>query len=349
MKVLHILSSNKYSGAENVACQIIKAMNDECEFAYCSPDGQIREALSDRDIRFIPLNQMSKKEIKRVINEFNPDIVHAHDPRAICNVGRIKGNFKVIAHVHNNRPDFKKFSLNSILFNYIVKKKKISQIFWVSDSCLNDYKFKENVKNKSLVLNNIINQQEILDKADSAKIKDITDIVFLGRITYQKNPQRLVSIIAKLKEKMPKIKVAIIGDGDLSEETKALATELDLNENIKFYGFLNNAFGLLKNSKIFLMSSRFEGNPMCVLEAETFGLPIIAPQISELKTTVIDGESGFLYNTDEECVELIENLLKNGKKLNKLKESTLRFSKEYNNIECYKNKIKKSYISILEK
>lgn len=343
MKILHILSSNKYSGAENVACQIIALFREEDDVAYCSPDGQIADALKERNIKFIPLKKMSTSEVKRAIKEFKPDVVHAHDPKAICTVGLVKGNFKMIAHVHNNRPDFRKKSLNSILFNFIVKKKKISKIFWVSNSCFNDYVFKENVREKSLVLNNIINQDEIIEKSKKAELSEKSDIAFLGRITYQKNPQRLVSIIGKIAEVYPKIKVAIIGDGDLMDECKKLAEELKLQDNIKFYGFLTNSFGLLKNSKLFLMSSRFEGNPMCILEAETLGLPIIAPEISELKTTVIDGVSGYLYKSDEECVKLVTELLNDSDKYKKLKKSTEEFSKEYNDLKKYKEILADSY------
>lgn len=343
MRVLHLLSSNKYSGAENVACQIISLFKDEQDIAYCSPSGQIADALKERNIEFIPLNKMSKSEVKKAIKEFKPDIVHAHDPRAICTIGRIKGNFKIIAHVHNNRPDFKKISLNSILFNCIVKKKKIRKIFWVSNSCFEDYYFNKNIKDKSLVLNNIINQDEIIAKAENATLQEKTDIVFLGRISYQKNPQRLIQIISKIVNDRPNLKVGIVGDGDLKEDCERLAKELKLENNIKFYGFQTNAFGLLKNSKLFLMSSRFEGNPMCVLEAETFGLPIIAPEISELKTTVVDGVSGFLYKSDEECVEIILDLLNNKEKYNKLQKTTEQFSKEYNNLERYKEILRQSY------
>ena len=339
MKVLHVLSSNKYSGAENVACQIINALNGECESAYCSPDGQIAAALKERSVKFIPLSKMGKKEVVKAIKEYQPDIVHAHDPRAICTVGRIKGDFKIIAHVHNNRPDFKKISLNSILFNYVVKKSKIYKIFWVSNSCFDDYRFKEKVRAKSLILNNIINQDEILEKANKAELQDKADIAFLGRISYQKNPERFINIISKIKERKPDVKVAVIGDGDLMGETKSLASNLMLDDNIKFYGFLNNGFGILKNSKLFLMSSRFEGNPMCILEAQTLGLPIIAPQISELKTTVKDGVSGYLYNTDDECVEKIIELFSHAQELKELKEKTIEFSKDYNNLTDYKERI----------
>lgn len=345
MKILHVLSSNKYSGAENVACQIINLFKDECEIAYSSPDGQISEALKERNIRFIPLSKMSKGEVKKVIKEFQPDIIHAHDPRAICICASIKTKAKIIAHVHNNRPDFKKISLNSIIFNHYTKKKKINKILWVSNSCFNDYFFNKKVENKSLVLNNIINQSEIIEKSKISELNEKSDIVFLGRLTFQKNPQRLISIIKMVSEKIPDIKVAIIGDGDLMNECLDLTKQLELENNIKFYGFQSNGFGLLKNSKLFLMTSRFEGNPMCILEAETLGLPIIAPEIGELKTTVKNGISGYLYKSDEECIDIIVNLLEDNKNYNALKNTTLEFSKEYNNLKNYKNFISDIYLN----
>ena len=66
LKVLHILSSNRYSGAENVACQIIKALGDTCESAYCSPEGPIREAIEDRDIKFISLKKVNRKYYQNI-------------------------------------------------------------------------------------------------------------------------------------------------------------------------------------------------------------------------------------------------------------------------------------------
>ena len=219
----------------------------------------------------------------------------------------------------------------------------INKIIWVSNSCFKDYIFSKKVKNKSFVLNNIINQNDIIEKSQKSDLIEKSDISFLGRLTYPKNPQRLIGIVKKISEKIPNIKVAIIGDGDLMEECKNLANQLQLENNIKFYGFQSNGFGLLKNSKLFLMTSRFEGNPMCILEAETLGLPIIAPEINELKTTVKNGVSGYLYNTDEECVKIILDLLNNKDKYQELKKSTLDFSKEYNNLENYKNTLKNIY------
>ena len=42
-RVLHILASNIFSGAENIACTIIEKLGDDYEMAYCSPNGIIKE------------------------------------------------------------------------------------------------------------------------------------------------------------------------------------------------------------------------------------------------------------------------------------------------------------------
>ena len=52
-RVLHLLASNSYSGAENVVCTIIDNCS-EYDMYYCSPDGPIRKSLEDRKINFIP-------------------------------------------------------------------------------------------------------------------------------------------------------------------------------------------------------------------------------------------------------------------------------------------------------
>ena len=69
MKVLHLLPTNRFSGAENVACQIIGLFsgNPDYEMAYCSPKGPIREEVEGRDIRFIGLESFSRKQIKKAI------------------------------------------------------------------------------------------------------------------------------------------------------------------------------------------------------------------------------------------------------------------------------------------
>lgn len=347
IRVLHLLASNKYSGAENVACQIINAVGDDMEFAYSSPNGDIANSLSEKNITYYPLTKFSVKELKRVIKEFNPTIIHAHDLKAITLATVASGKIPIIAHVHLNHPKAKKTSTRSLIMNYCLTRKKTRHIIWVSNSCFNDYKFKKNVINKSEIITNIIDCKALEKKANLADIQDEADIVYLGRLTYQKNPQRLISITNLLVKDIPNIKVAIIGSGDLMDECKKITIENGLDKNIKFYGFLSNGYGILKNSKMFLLTSRYEGYPMCVLEAQAFGLPIVSPDLGELNNLIANDKTGLIYNTDQEAKACLEKLILDNEYYSKIKANVVSFSTSYNNIDEYGKTMRKTYEEII--
>ena len=74
-KILHLLASNSYSGAENVACTIIENLSGEYDMVYCCPRGTIEENLGEKRIRFLPLKKLSFFEVNRAIREYKPDII----------------------------------------------------------------------------------------------------------------------------------------------------------------------------------------------------------------------------------------------------------------------------------
>ena len=155
-----MLQSNRFSGAENVVCQIISLLKQgEIEFVYCSQDGQIRSALNERGIVFNPLKKMSILEFERVIREEKPDIIHAHDMRASFMAAITCGKIPLISHIHNNNFDSRRVSLKSVLYRYAAMKAK--HIFWVSKSSFEGYKFHKGLENKSIVLYNVINIEEL--------------------------------------------------------------------------------------------------------------------------------------------------------------------------------------------
>ena len=85
------------------------------EFAYSSRDGQIREALKDRNIEFYPIEKMSVSEFRRVIKEVKPDVIHAHDMAASFYAALACGNVPLVSHIHNNAFNSRGVSLKSIL------------------------------------------------------------------------------------------------------------------------------------------------------------------------------------------------------------------------------------------
>ena len=115
MKILHLLQSSRFSGAENVACQIIEMTGGQngAETAYCSRDGDIRSTLAEKGIKFFPLTEFCKEEISHVISEYKPDIIHAHDMIASVNAAlTAPKNVKIVSHIHNS--DFRSAHIRKV-------------------------------------------------------------------------------------------------------------------------------------------------------------------------------------------------------------------------------------------
>ena len=140
------------------------------------------------------------------------------------------------------------------------------------------------------------------------------DIVYLGRLTFPKNPQRLLDIFEKVVAMRPNATLAIIGTGDLEKEVREIVEAKRLQSNISLLGFQSNPYKMLHDAKLMLMTSRWEGLPMCVLEAMTLGVPVVSTPTDGVREVVQSGENGFLGQTDEALVDAIIDLLDNEEK-----------------------------------
>lgn len=312
VRIVHMLCSSRYSGAENVVCQIIGMFRGDAryEFIYASPDGPVREALEERGVAFAPMRAASVGEFRRIIRELKPDIVHAHDMRAGFLAALACGNIPLICHVHNNNFDSRKLSVKSLLFRHAARKAR--HLFWVSQSSFSGYCFHAGLEPKSTVLYNVIDREALREKADRAERNDAYDIVYLGRLTYQKDPQRLVKVLAGILQADPGARCAIIGEGELQEETAALIRENRLEDRVEMLGFRSNPYGILRSAGMMLMTSRWEGTPMCALEAMSFGIPIVSTPTDGMKELVEDGVTGFLSEDDAGLVRGALEILAEG-------------------------------------
>lgn len=343
MRVIHLLQSPFFSGAENVVCQIINMMdnNDDIEMMYCSCDGQIREALKERNIKFIPISNLTVKEVKRVINEHNPDIIHAHDMRASFIAALACANVPLISHIHNNNFDSRGISLKSIAYLYAAWKAK--HIFWVSDSSYEGYYFHNIFKKKSEVLYNIISIANLYSKMKLDNNSYDYDIVYLGRLTEQKNPVRLMKICRGIVDQLPSVKIAVIGTGDLEDDTHKEAERLKLGSNVTFLGFQNNPYKILHDSKLMIMTSLCEGTPMCVLEAMSLGVPVVSTPTDGVKVVVENNVTGFLGETDKEIINFCKVILTNPTTRADMSNFSIERARELMDIEKYKKRIKNAY------
>ena len=342
MKVMHVLNSRIYSGAEKVVCQIIKSFRDDVEMVYCSPDSEIvRRMLSEQDVTFLPMETMSTGELKRVIAQVKPDLIHAHDMRASFFCALCCGKIPLISHIHNNAYDARGLSPKSVA--YLLAGCKAKHILWVSRSSYEGYVFHKLFTKKSSVLFNILDLEHIYEKEKQDTNRYDFDLIYVGRLTYQKDPQRLMRLCARLKESKPDLKAAVVGTGELEEETKALCAQLGLQENVQFLGFQSNPIKMIADSKALVLTSRWEGTPMCALEALALGTPVVSTPSDGMMDLIDNGVHGYLHEEDADLTESLLKILTQDSHRQMLSRNAKEKSRKINDEAAYKQAIMACY------
>lgn len=345
MKVLHLLQSDRFSGAENVVCQIVEMMKDrqDIQMAYCSRNGQIKEVLKERGIKFYPISRITVSEVQRVAQQYNPDVIHAHDVTAsvLAVLAISVRKCRIISHVHVNNSNMAHINMKTLLYEMMTPR--FSHIFWVSQSCYDSYVFRKRVEKKSEVLNNVMDKVSIINKRNEDTQVYHYDVVFVGRITEQKDPDRLMVVSKELADKLPGVKIAIAGTGNLENHTKMVADQYNLNDTVDFLGFMSNPLKLLSDAKVMLMTSRFEGLPMTVLEAMALGTPVVSTPVDGLKDVISNGMNGYLESENSLLVQRIIDIIGNPELRSRLSQNCIRKFDKMNNLEEYKERIYKAY------
>ena len=177
------------------------------------------------------------------------------------------------------------------------------------------------LKEKIVLINNPVDIKFIEEKIKNEKItkeKDIINLISIGRLNKQKGYDLLIKTLGKIENK--NFILRILGIGEEEKELKKLIKENNLEGKVLFLGFKSNPYKYLINSDFYISSSRFEGFPNAVLEANICGIPVIANNykggINEIIINGINGEIIDITNVEE-----LKNALQKEYNSQKIKES----------------------------
>lgn len=147
--------------------------------------------------------------------------------------------------------------------------------------------------------------------------------VSIGRLTAQKGFDKLLDIWQKIEERDNEWLLYIIGSGEDKEKLLKQKENLNLKRAI-FVENTKNIKEYYEKASIYLMTSRFEGLPMTLIEAQSFGLPIISYNIKTGPRDVIsDNQDGYLIENDNQ-EQFVEKFLEIANARDKIE----KFSKE---------------------
>ena len=134
-------------------------------------------------------------------------------------------------------------------------------------------------------------------------------VIAVGRYTYQKGFDMLLNAWAQVCKQEDGWELHIIGDGELRETLVAQIKELSLQESVVLRPATKNIKEAYQEASILVMSSRYEGFGMVLLEAATAGVPAVSFDCKCGPSEIIsDGETGFLVK-DGDTAGLAEKML----------------------------------------
>lgn len=251
------------------------------------------------------IDEVEKYEVNaaRIAKKVEHDVIHAHDWLSFgAGVAAKKISKKpLISHIHST--EFDRCASDSIN-EYVYMKEKIGfdesdLIIAVSNLTKNTVVNKYGIDPAKIrVVYNGTSQPEVnveipnqLDFIDIAKQKGYKVVLFLGRLTIQKNPEIMLRVAKKLMAYNQKVLFVFCGNGDMENYLIQSAANMGLSDKVLFTGFIkgDQKAKIYNNADVFVMPSYSEPFGIVALEAQAHGVPIIISRQSGVAEIVLNG------------------------------------------------------------
>jgi glycosyltransferase involved in cell wall biosynthesis len=125
------------------------------------------------------------------------------------------------------------------------------------------------------------------------------DLAFVGRLTEYKKPERFIAVAAAVAKALPRMRAVVVGEGPDAAALKSLARELGIESNVEFLGKRADVNELLAASRAFVLTSRWEGLSIAMLEAMCAGAVPVVANVGDLSDFIQDGVNGFIVAQED--------------------------------------------------
>ncbi|MCV0393516.1 MAG: glycosyltransferase family 4 protein [Nitrosopumilus sp.] len=338
------IKDETYQESENV-----KIITIQPELAY---KGGLPPSFTD-NIKYV-LN--SYKQGRKIIKNHNIDIIHSNNFSPAL-AGSILSYFTKVPHIttiHDifsiyDKEFWKKWASQSNVsytnarlipfFEKLMMGFKIRLIHTVSDATKTDIE-KLGTRKPIHVIPNCIRDEEVI----IAKPKN-NQLAYLGRLVFYKNIEVIIKAFKIVSKEFPDVILIIAGDGPHRSSLQNLVAKLDLQNNIKFTGYVtaDEKKILLAESNALLFPSTIEGFGLVILEAWQQKRPVIASDMPPMSDIIQDSKTGFLIdpNNEKQWAEKIIELIKNQNISDEMGNAGYQVLKsKYNEALFYQNLIK---------
>jgi len=290
---------------------------------------------------------------KKILLLEKPSIILAVDVNCNIHTGLNKflcrNNFKTIFTTHSDLDgnlDQKSTKILRLILNRFISflYNRSDILVSVSTDLANSLRSNFGIR-KNIVT--IFNGLDTINSYRERSKPDSNIILTVARLDNQKDHFTLLKAFELLIREIDNVSLWFVGDGSLMKELKHYVKENNIEGDVEFLGWQNNIKEFFLNSDIFILSSNREGFPYALIEAMSFGLPVVCTDTPYGPREILDdGKYGFLVPMKDhiKMKEAMKNLLENRKTYLKFSHLAIERSGHFTSermINDYANEIRK--------
>lgn len=258
----------------------------------------------------------SLRPFVQLIKEWQIDLVYSNS--SVFPVGSMAALIKQIPHIwHVREFGDLDFSLKYIPPGNLCLKfiRKSSHVIYNSSAVRNHYNLNAN-KNQSVIYNGIASRAQYdayrVMRSEVSR-EPIFTFLIIGSISPRKGQASAISAVARLKEIGIPCQLIVVGTGPepYVASLHRLTENLGISDSVIFTGLIENPYEVFMTSDCLLMCSTYEAFGRVTTEAMSACLPVIGKNSGGTPEIIVHGETGFLYNSDDELVEYMTRMATN--------------------------------------
>ncbi len=306
MRVAHVMASGERGGgADHLAGLLpeLARLGVACS-VLVGPAGPLASRLEALGLEVRRVEMMRSRfdvaavrRLRHELSELSPDVVHAHGTRGAFFValGRPAVPLVYTAHGLAYRQSLVAWRRGILLGAEAVACRAAAEVVSVSEADLGDLRRRGLVRPLAGVhIPNAVDTRRFApgDRSAARRRLDLPLDAFVVGTVARLVPQKSVQDLVDAALACPEATLLIVGDGPLRGALEARAGAA--RERIRFLGARDDVADILHAFDVFALSSRWEGEPIALLEAMATGLPCVATDIEGAREILRDGRLGML-------------------------------------------------------
>ena len=288
MKIRHVITTIERGGAENQLLILAKNQvrnGHQVTVSYLKGIPELKVAFESAGI--IVDNNLQKMNFFQQLffqKKFADDLLHLHLPRSELIFAFRNSKIITISTRHNSEKFFKKFTLVSSMLSRFVTR-RISKVIAISESVKKFLIENDEISDKNKIeliyygISPEIINKNVKEKGLRFSLQKKLIIGSVARLTAQKDLDTVIRSLSILKEKNIEVKFEVIGSGEDHSFLLELSRQLNVQNEVVFLGRRDNPWIEAQKWDQFVLSSKYEGFGLVLLEAMKYSLPIVASKI----------------------------------------------------------------------